>query len=168
MSATIGNGRQKITLGNGMITLHCATFDSNVFPQPGPRFGSRSFDFTVCARVAATARMAVRELFEGICRDMDGGCLKNRREWINGGAAWELWRTRLKRATDIDLGRPRLSKIYWCGMPPYFFGKPSPGSDTLATIKERIVVSSRIVPSAIASRPWTGEGWRFCPRRSGW
>jgi hypothetical protein len=76
--------------------------------------------------VAATNTMAVRELFEEICRDMDGGCPKTRREWNNGGAAWELWRTRLKRASDIDLGRPRLSKIYWCGMPPYFFGKPSP------------------------------------------
>jgi hypothetical protein len=70
--------------------------------------------------------MAIRELFEEICREMDGGCLKHRREWINGGAAWDLWQTRLKRATGIELGRPRLSKIYWPGMPPCFFGKASP------------------------------------------
>jgi hypothetical protein len=118
--------RQKITLENGLITLHWATFDSNVSPQPGPGFGSRSSDFTVCAQVAASDQMAIRELFEEICREMDGGCLKHRREWINGGAAWDLWQTRLKRATGIELGRPRLSKIYWRGMPPCFFGKASP------------------------------------------
>ena len=44
----------------------------------------------------------------------------------HGGAAWDLWQTRLKRATGIELGRPRLSKIYWPGMPPCFFGKTSP------------------------------------------
>jgi hypothetical protein len=85
--------RQKITLENGLITLHWATFDSNVSPQPGPGFGSRSSDFTVCAQVAASDQMAIRELFEEICREMDGGCLKHRREWINGGAAWVLWQT---------------------------------------------------------------------------
>lgn len=118
--------RQKIIVEKGLLTLHWATFDSNISPQPGPGFGSRSSHFSVCGRVPVVDLMAVRELFEGICREMDGGCLKNGREWINGGAAWSLWQTRLKRATGIDLGRPRLSNIYWHGVPTYFFGKPSP------------------------------------------
>ena len=136
--------RQKIILEGGTIKLLWATFDSNVFPQPGPSFGSRPLDFSVCGRAPANKSKEIVELFEGICREMDGGCLKNRREWISGDQAWELWRVRLKRATGIDLGRPRLSKIYWHRIPPQLFGKASP-IDGIELVQEGTILEEEAI-----------------------
>jgi hypothetical protein len=59
-----------------------------------------------------------------------------------------LWQSWLKRAADIDLGRTRLSNIYWHGIPPHFFGKesPLPGLDRIA---EREVLDATTIRSLI-------------------
>ena len=108
-------GRARVDKGE--VVLEVAAAASNVRPMPGKEFGRRDSDFYEWGRFAIGDLEGMASGAESFARDYDGRCINERYREYAGDAAYWLWAGRIKRVCGVELREPRLSRVFWDGVP---------------------------------------------------
>ena len=119
------SGRARVV--NGTLFLEVAAAASNVRPLPIRSFGKSDGDFYVWGKFPVGDEEAIACAVESFARDYDGRCINERYREYDGVAAYRLWAYRIRQAAGIRLRSPRLSKVFWDGVPPNITGRAPHG-----------------------------------------